>query len=197
MSQSDIPWQVMTLACWWDWMVVVNNIRGCHAHDIFSHEELSGLPYLPVLSKGWPDLIIYWYVFWQKWSAHIKPSPVTITDMPFSIFLTYRHGTQLPHLLFYFDRFNFSSSFNATYHHGTQLPHLLFYLDQFNFSSSFDEVIHSLLSLYLMLNPPTNGSAIALGIYQLIHYSQAHAGYHSIHHPSLSSTGSLHHWPLP
>ena len=27
-------------------MVVVNNIRGCHAHDMFSHEELSGFAIL-------------------------------------------------------------------------------------------------------------------------------------------------------
>ena len=53
-----------------------------------SMKNYLGLPYLPVLSKGWPDMIIYQYVFWQKWSAHIRPSPVTITDMPFSIFPT-------------------------------------------------------------------------------------------------------------
>ena len=168
MSQSDIPWQVMTLACRWDWTVVVNNIRGCHAHDIFSHEELSGLPYLPVLSKGWPDLIIYRYVFQQKWSAHIRLSPVTITDMPFSIFLTYRHGTQLPHLLFYFDRFNFSSSFN--------------------------EVICSSLSLYLTLNPPANGLAIALGIYLILMLMQATAPSIVLHSllPDLCIVGLCH-----
>ena len=76
--------------------------------------------------------------------------------------------------------------------HGTQLPHLLFYFYRFSFSSSFDGVIRGSLSLYLMLNPPANGSAIALG---LVHYISG-SGYRSIHRPSLSAIGSLHCWPL-
>ena len=64
---------------------IYTQVFGCRYVQIWCDEwnryagKYLGLPYLPVLSKGWPNLIVYQYVFQQKWSArHLSQSLICI-----------------------------------------------------------------------------------------------------------------------